>query len=112
MDRRAPAIVRKTALGMDELVKMYIDSMKLSSGLNTRRIFAAWDEVSGAGKFTVKKYFRAGKLYITLNSSVVRSQLHFQKDAIVEKINAALRQDELFTQNDPRVGCVEELILK
>ena len=65
---------------MDELVKQYIRSMKLAAGLNTQRIFAAWDACSGAGEFTLKRFFRDGKLYITLSSSVVRNQLHFQKE--------------------------------
>lgn len=42
-------IHRKEAVSMDELVKQYIRSMKLAAGLNTQRIFAAWDACSGAG---------------------------------------------------------------
>ena len=63
-------IERKTAIGMEELVRMYIDSMKISSGLNTQLIYSAWDQASGAADYTIKKYFRAGKLYVTLSSSV------------------------------------------
>lgn len=105
-------IVRKEPLGMEELVRMFVRSMGLSAGLNTRRIFTAWDEVSGASRYTLRRYFRAGKLYITLNSSMARSQLSFQKDVLVARINDALRKDELFDKNDPNVKYVEELILK
>jgi hypothetical protein len=105
-------IERKNAVGMDQLVKEYIDSMKIASGLNTRRVFAAWDQASGAAQYTIKRYFRGGKLYITLNSSVVRNQLSFQKDALVEKINLLLDRDNLFTKEDPRVSWVQEIILK
>lgn len=97
---------------MEEVVGMYIKSMKLSSGLNTQRIFSAWDDASGAGSFTLKKFFRDGKLYITLSSSVVRNQLSFQKDALIEKMNGILSKDELFTKDDARVSFVKELILK
>ncbi len=86
--------------------------MKIASGLNTRRVFAAWDQASGAAQYTIKRYFRGGKLYITLNSSVVRNQLSFQKDALVEKINLLLDRDNLFTKEDPRVSWVQEIILK
>jgi hypothetical protein len=105
-------IERKTALGMEELVQQYIKSMKISSGLNTHRIVAAWDQASGAAACTIKRYYKGGKLYITLNSSVVRSQLSFQKEALIEKINYLLRQDTLFTRDDPNVSWVTELILK
>ena len=105
-------IERKTAIGMEELVRMYIDSMKISSGLNTQLIYSAWDQASGAADYTIKKYFRAGKLYVTLSSSVVRNQLSFQKEALREKINQLLSSDKMFTKDDPRVTLVQEIILK
>lgn len=97
---------------MDALVKEYIKSMKLSAGLNTQRIFAAWDACSGAAPFTLKRFFRGGKLYITLSSSVIRNQLYFQKAELMEKMNAFLSKDELFTQDDQTVSFIEELILR
>ena len=113
MEKRGSVrIARKKALSMDELVRMYIESMRLAPALNTRRIFAAWDEASGAGKYTLKRFFRDGRLYITLSSSVVRNQLSFQSQALVEKMNAILSKDELFARDDARVSFVKELILK
>ena len=103
---------RKEAVGMDQIVSQYIKSMKLAAGLNTQRVFAAWDACSGAGAFTLKRFFRDGKLYITLSSSVVRSQLFFQRDLLIEKMNAFLSQDELFTSDNKTVGFIRELILK
>lgn len=110
--RPSVRIARKQAISMEELIPLYIKSMKLSSGLNTQRIFAAWDEASGAAPFTLKKFFRDGRLYITLNSSVVRNQLSFQSAALIEKMNFILTRDELFLKDDPRVSYVRELILK
>ena len=113
MEKRGSVrIARKKALSMDELVRMYIESMRLAPALNTRRIFAAWDEASGAGKYTLKRFFRDGRLYITLSSSVVRNQLSFQSQALVEKMNAILSKDELFARDDARASFVKELILK
>jgi hypothetical protein len=113
MEKRSSVrIARKKALDMEEVVSMYIKSMKLTAGLNTQRIFAAWDDASGAAPYTLKRFFRDGKLYITLSSSVVRNQLSFQSDVLVEKMNSILAKDELFTKDDPRVSYVKELILK
>ena len=103
---------RKNAVSIGDALKEFLKAYRLTPGLNTQRIFAAWDEASGAGKYTLKKYFRDGKLYITLSSSVVRSQLTFQKAVLLEKVNAILSKDELFTADDPTVGLVKELILK
>ena len=103
---------RKEALGMDKIVEEYIKQMKLAVGLNTQRIFAAWDACSGAAPWTLRRFFRGGKLYITLSSSVLRSQLFLQKPLLIEKMNAFLAQDELFTSDNKTVGFIQELILK
>lgn len=109
---RGSGISRKKALDMSQVVDMYIKEMKLSAGLNTRRIFEAWDQASGAAPYTIRRFFRDGKLYITLNSSMARTQLGFQKDALILKINSILQEDELFVKDDPRVQFVKEIILK
>ena len=112
MQRRLGGINRKDPVAMEELVQMFIKSMKLSASLNTRRIFEAWDAASGASRYTLRRYFRDGKLYVTLNSSMARNQLGFQKAELVDRINEILREDELFLKDDPQVKFVEELILK
>lgn len=105
-------IERRTALSMGEVLQLFIKQSGLSQGHNTQRVFEAWDAASGAGKYTSRKYYRDGKLYITLNSSVVRSQLYFQKDLLLEKVNALLEEDPLFIKDEKRVSFVKELILK
>lgn len=105
-------VERKQAVTIGDALQTFLRQSHLSSGLNTRRVFAAWDEASGAGNFTLKKFYRDGVLYITTSSSVVRSQLEFQKAALVEKINALLAQDELFFPDEAKVGFVKELRLK
>jgi len=105
-------IHRKNAISMDEVVSRYIKQMRIAAGLNTQRIFEAWDACSGAGPFTLKRFFRGGKLYITLSSSVYRNQLSFQKEELIRKMNAFLADDPLFTQDNNSVSFIQELILK
>ena len=105
-------VARKTAVPLEDLIHEYLRAGHLTAPLNTRRIFDAWDAASGAARYTVRRFFRDGKLYITVDSSVVRSQLSFQRQELVDKINALLAQDDLFTRDDGRVGFVQELILK
>ncbi len=97
---------------MDQIISAYIKSMKIAAGLNTQRVFEAWDVCSGAGPYTLRKFYRGGKLYITLSSSVLRSQLFLQRDVLIEKMNAFLTQDVLFTTDNKTVGFIQELILK
>lgn len=103
---------RKNAVQIDELICQFLKANGLAPGHNTYRIFEAWDNASGAAKYTMRKFFRNGKLYITLNNSVVRAQLFFQKEELVEKMNSLLGQDPMFIRDDSRVGLVKELILK
>ena len=105
-------INRKNAVSLAAAIQEYLRDSRLSSGLNTRRIFSAWDQASGAGPFTLKRFVRGGKLYITLNSSVVRSQLAPHKELLIDKMNAILAADECFSRDDPNVSWVQELVLK
>ena len=105
-------IKRKNALPLGAAIKEYLQAARLTTGLNTRLIFKAWDDVSGAGPFTLKRYFRSGKLYITLSSSVVLNQLSARKEFLKEMLNDRLSRDELFEQDDKNATWVEEIILK
>ena len=105
-------IKRKNALPPSSALKEFLRESHLTTGLNTRLIFKAWDDVSGAAPYTLKRFFRNGKLYITLNSSVVLSQLASRKEFLKEMINDRLSRDELFEQDDINVTWVEEIVLK
>ncbi|MBQ5944150.1 MAG: DUF721 domain-containing protein [Bacteroidales bacterium] len=112
MESKGTRINRKKALSMEEVVGMYIREMKIASGLNTQRIFEAWDKASGLGQYTLRRFFRNGTLYVTMSSSMIRSQLMFQREFLVGRINEILAEDPLFTGDDSRVGYVRELVLK
>lgn len=103
---------RKEAIPLSNALQDFLRAYKLTAALNTQRVFEAWDEVSGAARYTTNRFYKDGKLYITTNSSVARSQLQFQKDILVERINELLSQDELFTKDDKFVGYVKQLIIK
>ena len=105
-------VSRKSAVPLGELIQEYLKSSRLGSGHNTQRIFAAWDAASGAARYTLRRFFRDGRLYITVDSSVVRSQLSFQRQALLDKVNALLAEDELFIRDASGGGVVKELILK
>ena len=108
--KNASRLARKEAVGMEELVRWFVRDMRLSSGLNRQRVFAAWDSVTGAAPYTLSKSFFKGVLYCTLSSSVVRNQLSFQRKEIADAINRALAEDELFS--GPAQGYVKSIILK
>lgn len=105
-------IERKNAVKVGDLVQLFLKQGRLSAGMNTHLVFSAWNSVSGAGEYTVNRFFRSGTLYVTVNSSVVRSQLMMQKDILLEKMNALLAGDELFSADNPVAGYVKKLVIK
>ena len=105
-------ISRKNAQPLSEVIRQFLGSRGFSKGMSTHLVFAAWDNASGAGPYTVRRFFRDGTLYITLSSSVVRSQLGFQKRELLAKMNALLEADELFPGKTGEGKYIKELILK
>lgn len=97
---------------MDTLVKAFLRANRLTARVNTGRIYGAWDAVSGAGAYTLRRYYRAGTLYITLSSAVIRSQLFSRREYLKDQINLRLSGDPLFNQEDQLVGLVQQIILK
>ena len=105
------ALSRRDAVGMDELVGEFIREMKLASGINRQRVREAWNAVSGAGRYTIDVRLSGGRLYCTLNSSMVRNQLYFQKDVLLAQVNEYLKNDTLYVK-DGEDAFVKEIILK
>jgi len=105
-------LARKEAVRMDSLVRAFLRSNRMTAKVNTQRIYSAWDTVSGAAPFTLRRYYKNGTLYITLSSAVCRSQLIPQRALLIDKINLRLTSDPLFSQEDRLVGLVKNLILK
>ena len=97
---------------MEELITQYIREMKLTSGFNRQRIFEAWDAVSGASRYTIDRFFRDGMLYCTISSSVVRNQLYFQRDLLVQKMNEYLDADTMLVRDAKEAPVIRNLILK
>ena len=106
------AIRRKQETAMDVLIEEYIREMKLAAGLDRQRVSEAWDMASGAGRYTLGREFRNGKLTVTVSSSVIRSRLYLQKDVILRKLNGILAEDSLFSGIGEASAPVRDIILK
>ena len=103
---------KKEPKSMNDIVHEYIREMKIASGLNERRIFAAWDAISGAAQYTVGKSVRGGVLYLSISSSVIRSQLYLRQEKLVERNNAFVEDNELFTESDRSCGYVRSIVFR
>ena len=102
---------RKDAVDMKHLVQDFIREMKLSSGVNRQRAAQGWNVISGASAYTSDVFLDKGILYVTLNSSMVRNQLYFQREILVRKMNDFLTSDDLFVKT-PGTPAIKNIVLK
>ncbi len=94
------------------LIEAAIDELGLSEGFLRQRVYEAWDNVSGAGKYTLDRYFRAGTLYVRLSSAVVRNKLMLSVEAIRGNINLAVTEDGMFIPKDGDKNPVKNIVLQ
>ena len=94
---------------LEDVMKLFIAKNGLTTGVNCQLVFEAWDKVSGAARFTLRKFYRDGNLFVTVSSSVVRNQLYFQRDTLLKLLNDELTANPLF---NPKKGLVKNIILK
>ena len=97
---------------MEALVREYLGRSGLGRALDLRRICKAWEEASGAGRYTSRVFFKSGTLYATMSSSVACSQLLFRKGELTRRINSILAEDPLFNGAPDGEEYVKELIIK
>ncbi len=72
-----------------------ISGSKLERGLNKVLVESVWHEVMGPpiSKYTKSIKWSPPILYIYLGSSVLREELHYGKEKIINLLNQALEQD-------------------
>lgn len=111
-DNKDNRLRRKEAVGMEQLVKDFVRDMKLTSGMNRQRAAWAWNEASGASRYTLDVNLNKGVLYVALNSSMARNQLYFQREIIMKKINMLLDEDELFVKPSAEETAIKSIVLR
>lgn len=106
------SLERKDPSPMLDLVPMFLKLSGMTQVVNENLILTAWDRVTGAGPYTLKKYLKEGTLVCHISSSVVRNQLYFQKDEIVAAINAEVASDPVNAGNASGRKYLKAIILK
>ena len=74
----------------DILEEFFGENAQLREKLMESRVLNCWERVLGSGvaQVTNKLTFRYGKLYVELNSAIVRSELLLSKKRIISLLNA------------------------
>ena len=82
---------RRNEQSLGEAINEMMRVFGLEQKLAETRLIGAWEKVMGKtiSKHTTRIYISKKKLFIHLNSSVVREELSYSKDKIVRMMNEA-----------------------
>lgn len=77
-------------------LKQVIDNMlnhyQLKTGINEVRIINEWENAVGSliAQKTDKIFVKRGKLYVYLSSSVIKNELVYAREEIINRLNTAI----------------------
>jgi len=77
---------------IDDLLKSFVKENKLEKGLDKVNVEAAWRNLMGNGvnNYTNSVKLHQDTLYVELSSSVLREELSYGKDKIINMLNESL----------------------
>ncbi|MBA6154253.1 DUF721 domain-containing protein [Gelidibacter maritimus] len=85
----------KDQLSISDLVKEFVDSNRLQSGLDNVNVKEAWAQMMGNGvnNYTTAIQLERDTLYVQLSSSVLREELSYGNQKIIKMLNEALGKE-------------------
>ena len=80
---------RSKTITLAEAIKDFVNEMGLNEKLDETSLIGSWEEIVGRAISirTSKIYIKEHILYVHLNSSVVRNELHMLKESLKNKLN-------------------------
>jgi hypothetical protein len=82
-------------LKIGDVIKEFVETNKLQSGLDKVNVREAWEQMMGNGvnHYTTAVKLENATLYVQLSSSVLREELSYGKEKIIAMLNEALGKD-------------------
>lgn len=83
---------RPGEISLKEALDRLINAYKLKPKLNEAKLTERWEDIVGimVARHTRNLYIKNNKLYIKLDSSVIRQEMMYSKTIILEKVNTEL----------------------
>jgi predicted nucleic acid-binding Zn ribbon protein len=80
---------RNNTQPIGEVLKEYVDAMRINSKLKESRIKDQWEKMLGknAASLTKKLIIKNKVLYVYLDSSVLRNELLMMRETLINRIN-------------------------
>ena len=94
---------KKNTQKIDEVVKEYLKAFKIDDKLKEVKLIKSWEEVVGKtiARSTSNIYINNRKLFVKLNSSVIRNELFMLRDGLKKALNDKVGE-----------SIIDEIILK
>jgi len=94
---------RSNTQPLKEVIQEYIEALKMNQKLKEVSLISSWERVVGKtiSRATRDIYIKDKKLYIILNSSVIRNELHLIKEPLVDRLNEEVKS-----------AVIEDIVLK
>ena len=85
----------KDQLSISDLLKEFVETNRLQSGLNKVNVKDAWAQMMGNGvnNNTTAIHLERDTLYVQLSSSVLREELSYGNQKIIKMLNEALGKE-------------------
>ena len=79
-------------ISLQDAIQQFLQKSRLKSGIQAVRIEEVWEELMGKtiAKYTDKIQIINHTLYITSSVAPLKNELLYQKETIIERINAAI----------------------
>lgn len=85
----------KDQLSISDLLKEFVETNRLQSGLDKVNVKDAWAQMMGNGvnNYTTAIHLERDTLYVQLSSSVLREELSYGNQKIIKMLNEALGKE-------------------
>jgi len=79
-------------ISLQDAIQQFLQKSRLKSGIQALRIEEVWEELMGKtiAKYTDKIQIINHTLYITSSVAPLKNELLYQKEKIIERVNAAM----------------------
>ncbi|MDE5940667.1 MAG: DUF721 domain-containing protein [Muribaculaceae bacterium] len=88
---------RTDPMSVRQIIDMVVDRSASKTEMLQHRASYMWPDIVGQGvnRHTTRRYVSRGVLHVYLDSAPMKTEIEFQKSAIVAAINAALGSEVL-----------------
>jgi hypothetical protein len=86
---------RHETVTLKEALALYIEGLKIRSKLDEVGLVSSWEQVVGktVARATKNIYIHDRKLFVFLNSSVIRNELTLIKEPLINRLNQLAKSD-------------------